>query len=165
MRVSSETLYYFDILKEIYSDGKEDLEITRSQILTRAFEDTRGITNWEPIINDAETISLKNMEYYSGNGMKIKAKVSDQVDNGIRELKYVFPSFTATRSVTLGVTVKYLLKGAIILNKSGQLEMEKNQFLEEQIVELEKKLKDLVAVINHDTLSNLMLDFKNKINY
>ena len=109
VRVASEVIYYFEELKKVYGTNI-DTEITRSQILTRAFEETKSISNWTPIIEDVNTIPLTNLEYISGSGTNIKAQISDDTEKGIRNLKYLFPSFTNTRSVTLGVTVKYILK-------------------------------------------------------
>ena len=56
----------------------------------------------------------------------------NDTEKGIRNLKYLFPSFTNTRSVTLGVTVKYMLKGALILNKTGQVSLDKSGSLDYQ---------------------------------
>lgn len=163
VRVASEAIYYFEELKKIYADTIEG-EITRSQILTRAFGETKSITNWTPIIEDTDTILLNNLEYISGNGTNIKAQISDEIEKGIRNLKYLMPSFTNTRSVTLGVTVKYMLKGALILNKTGQISLDKSSSLDYQIESLENNLKNIVAIINHEMLANILDDFKKKIN-
>ncbi|HEL0791721.1 TPA: hypothetical protein TU171_001588, partial [Streptococcus equi subsp. zooepidemicus] len=104
VRVSSEAIYYFEELKKYYTrDSKVD--ITRSQILTKAFEETKVITNWTSIINDTETISLEYLEYQKGYGTNVKVQISEEVEKGIRELKILLPNFTATRSVTFGVAV------------------------------------------------------------
>ncbi|EGO5974031.1 hypothetical protein IGL16_002306 [Enterococcus sp. AZ117] len=163
VRVASEVIYYFEELKKVYGTNI-DTEITRSQILTRAFEETKSISNWTPIIEDVNTIPLTNLEYISGSGTNIKAQISDDTEKGIRNLKYLFPSFTNTRSVTLGVTVKYMLKGALILNKTGQVSLDKSGSLDYQFEIFESKLKNIVAPINHEMLINLLNDFKNKIN-
>ena len=56
VRVSSEAIFYFEKLKKMYSNNSK-IELTRSQILTRAFKETKVISNWTSIINDTETIS------------------------------------------------------------------------------------------------------------
>ncbi|HGR1368598.1 TPA: hypothetical protein ACL3T2_000773, partial [Streptococcus pneumoniae] len=104
VRVSSEAIFYFEKLKKMYSNNSK-FELTRSQILTRAFEETKIITNWTSIINDTETISLEYLEYQKGYGTNVKVQISDEVEKGIRELKILLPNFTTTRSVTIGVAV------------------------------------------------------------
>ncbi|MGU7920689.1 hypothetical protein ACS6YF_10850 [Streptococcus suis] len=162
VRVSSEGIFYFEELKKIYA-GNSKIELTRSQILTRAFEETKAITNWEPIINDKETISLEYLEYQKGYGTNVKVQISEEVENGIRELKILLPNFTTTRSVTIGVTVKFMLKGAIILNKTGRVNTNKNLSTIEAIEELKQNLHDIVAPINYSLLENILNNFKNSI--
>ena len=53
VRVSSEAIFYFEKLKKMYSNNSK-IELTRSQILTRAFKETKVISNWTSIINDTE---------------------------------------------------------------------------------------------------------------
>ncbi|BDS75124.1 Uncharacterised protein [Streptococcus pneumoniae] len=162
VRVSSEAIYYFEELKKYYTrDSKVD--ITRSQILTRAFEETKVITNWTSIINDTETISLEYLEYQKGYGTNVKVQISEEVEKGIRELKILLPNFTATRSVTFGVAVKFMLKGAIILNKTGKINTDKNLSTIEAIEELKQNLQDIVAPINYNMLENILDSFKNNI--
>lgn len=162
VRVSSEAIYYFEELKKYYTrDSKVD--ITRSQILTRAFEETKVITNWTSIINDTETISLEYLEYQKGYGTNVKVQISEEVEKGIRELKILLPNFTATRSVTIGVAVKFMLKGAIILNKTGKITTDKNLSTIEAIEELKQNLQDIVAPINYNMLENILDSFKNNI--
>ena len=162
VRVSSEGIFYFEELKKIYA-GNSKIELTRSQILTRAFEETKAITNWEPIINDKETISLEYLEYQKGYGTNVKVQISEEVENGIRELKILLPNFTTTRSVTIGVTVKFMLKGSIILNKTGRVNTNKNLSTIEAIEELKQNLHDIVAPINYSLLENILNNFKNSI--
>lgn len=165
VRVSSETIYYFDELKKIYmNNDNTDVEITRSQILTRAFEETQSIVNWKIYIEDNKTISLKNLEYVNSSGTNVKVQIDDKIEKGIRSLKYIMPNFTGTRSVTLGVTVKLLLKTALILNKTDKVNINKSLSVDLQIKELKKNLENIVAIINHDLLDNVLNDFKNKIN-
>lgn len=162
VRVSSETIFYFDELKKIYTNILKN-EPTRSQILTKAFEETKTITNWTPIINDKETISLRLLEYQSGYGINVKVQISEEVEKGIRELKILLPNFTATRSVTIGVAVKFILKGAIILNKTGKVTTDKNTSIVKAVEELKQNLQNIVAPINHNVLENIIDNFKNNI--
>ncbi|HFR3428817.1 TPA: hypothetical protein ACHU7W_002082, partial [Streptococcus suis] len=80
-----------------------------------------------------------------------------------RELKILLPNFTATRSVTIGVAVKFMLKGAIILNKTGKITTDKNLSTIEAIEELKQNLQDIVAPINYNMLENILDSFKNNI--
>lgn len=161
-RVSGEVLFYFEELKKLYGKEAEERDITKSQILTRAFRETRGISNWIPIIEDTTSIPLNKMKYEKSTS--IKAELSEHTDKGIRDLKYILPSFTDTRSVTIGVTLKFLLKGALILNKTGQVaSMDELETIDYEFESLENNLKNLVAPINHEILSNMLSDFKNKL--
>ena len=162
VRGSSETIFYFEELKRIYANNPQN-ELTRSQILSRAFEETKSITNWTPVIEDKETISLNFLEYQSGYGTNVKVQISEEVEKGIRELKILLPNFTTTRSVTIGVAVKLMLKGAIILNKTGKVNSNKNISTIEAIEELKKNLHNIIAPINYNILENILDDFKNNI--
>ncbi|MEE5434564.1 hypothetical protein V2M14_11405, partial [Streptococcus pneumoniae] len=112
---------------------------------------------------DTETISLEYLEYQKGYGTNVKVQISDEVEKGIRELKILLPNFTTTRSVTIGVAVKFMLKGAIILNKTGKINTNKNLSTMEAIEELKQNLQDIVAPINYNVLENIMDNFKNNI--
>lgn len=162
VRVSSEGIFYFEKLKKIYTSTSK-IELTRSQILTRAFEETKAITNWTPIINDTETISLEHLEYQKGYGTNIKVQISEEVEKGIRELKILLPNFTTTRSVTVGVAVKFMLKAAIILNITGKVNINKELSSLKAVDELKKNLQDIVAPINYNILENILDNFKNNI--
>jgi hypothetical protein len=162
VRVSSEAIFYFEKLKKMYSNNSK-IELTRSQILTRAFKETKVISNWTSIINDTETISLEYLEYQKGYGTNVKVQISDEVEKGIRELKILLPNFTTTRSVTIGVAVKFMLKGAIILNKTGKINTNKNLSTMEAIEELKQNLHDIVAPINYNILENILNNFKDNI--
>ena len=162
VRVSSETIFYFEELKKMYTNNPK-IELTRSQILTRAFEETKSITNWTPIVEDKETISLNFLEYQNGYGTNVKVQISEEIKKGIGEVKILLPNFTGTRSVTIGVTVKFILKGAIILNKTGKVYTNKNISTIEAIEELKKKLHNIIAPINYNMLENILDDFKNSI--
>jgi hypothetical protein len=162
VRVSSEGIFYFEKLKKIYTSTSK-IELTRSQILTRAFEETKAITNWTPIINDTETISLEHLEYQKGYGTNIKVQISEEVEKGIRELKILLPNFTTTRSVTVGVAVKFMLKAAIILNITGKVNINKELSSLKAVDELKQNLQDIVAPINYNILENILDNFKNNI--
>lgn len=162
VRVSSEGIFYFEKLKKIYTSTSK-IELTRSQILTRAFEETKVITNWTPIINDTETIPLEHLEYQKGYGTNVKVQISEEVEKGIRELKILLPNFTTTRSVTVGVAVKFMLKAAIILNVTGKVNIDKNLSSLKAIDELKQNLRDIVAPINYNMLENILDNFKNNI--
>lgn len=162
VRVSSEGIFYFEKLKKIYTSTSK-IELTRSQILTRAFEETKVITNWTPIINDTETISLEHLEYQKGYGTNIKVQISEEVEKGIRELKILLPNFTTTRSVTVGVAVKFMLKAAIILNITGKVNINKELSSLKAVDELKQNLQDIVAPINYNILENILDNFKNNI--
>ena len=62
VRVSSECMYYFSLLEEIYSKEFTGI-VTRGMILSKAFEETKHLNNWLEINNDTLTIPLHNIEY------------------------------------------------------------------------------------------------------
>lgn len=158
VRVASEVIYYFEQLKKIYNDD-ENSEITRSQILMRAYKETNSIDDWTPII-EKKMVSQNDFDYLSGHGTNIKVQISDEAEKGIRNLKYRMPAFTNTRSVTLGVTVKYVLKGALVLNKTGQVVVPQVDSINTQIKLLETDLKEIVASANYDRLETIISTFK-----
>ena len=162
VRVSSEGIFYFEKLKKIYTSTSK-IELTRSQILTRADEATPAMPNRTPSINDTETISLEHLEYQKGYGTNIKVQISEEVEKGIRELKILLPNFTTTRSVTVGVAVKFMLKAAIILNITGKVNINKELSSLKAVDELKQNLQDIVAPINYNILENILDNFKNNI--
>ena len=56
-----------------------------------------------------------------------------------------------------------MLKGAIILNKTGKVNSNKNISTIEAIEELKKNLHNIIAPINYNILENILDDFKNNI--
>ena len=56
-----------------------------------------------------------------------------------------------------------MLKGAIILNKTGKINTDKNLSTMEAIEELKQNLHDIVAPINYNILENILNNFKDNI--
>ncbi|BBG82501.1 TPA: hypothetical protein VVE56_001435 [Streptococcus pneumoniae] len=162
VRVSSECMYYFSLLEEIYSKEFTGI-VTRGMILSKAFEETKHLNNWLEINNDTLTIPLHNIEYSKGYGVKIKAEINENVDRGIRNLKIELPKYLPVRSVTIGVTVKLICKAAILLRTDEKFRQNETMSISEIFESLEKNLKKIVAPINYDNLQDILSDSKNEI--
>ncbi|HHK7075120.1 TPA: hypothetical protein ACQXJM_000609, partial [Streptococcus pneumoniae] len=108
VRISGEAAYYLRMLKEKY-ETSEGINITKATILTRAFQNSKTVTNWTKVVQD-NSISLKNIYPVEEKELKLNVALSDEVAEGIKKYKEILPSATNTQSVTLGVCVKFLLK-------------------------------------------------------
>ena len=94
--------------------------------------------------------------------LKLNVDVSDRVAKGITQYKQFLPSATNTKSVTLGVCVKYILKASLLAHLTEKENLESDDEFDKEFLKLQSSLEELVAPINHDLLKNILWNFKNK---
>ena len=160
VRISAESAFYIRELRKIY-EQESDTHITKAIIIAKAFDSTQNVTNWKKVVQD-NSIPLNNIYPVEEKELKINVDISDRVASGIKQYKNILPSATNTRSVTLGVCLKYILKAALLSYQTQNDELISEDAIEKQFIELQKNLSDIVAPVNYDTLTNLLWDFKNK---
>ena len=158
VRISVEAAYYIRELKKIY-EKSEEIKITKATILTRAFQNSKVVSNWKKVIQD-NSIPLKNIYPVEEKELKLNVALSDDVDKGIKQYKEIFPSVTNTQSVTLGVCVKFLLKAELMTQLDLNLSNSEKDF-DKQFDTLESQLKEITAPINHKILTDILWNFKN----
>ena len=158
VRISGEAAYYLRMLKEKY-ETSEGINITKATILTRAFQNSKTVTNWTKVVQD-NSISLKNIYPVEEKELKLNVALSDEVAEGIKKYKEILPSATNTQSVTLGVCVKFLLKAELMTQLNHDISEPEKDF-DKKFSILEKQLLEIVAPVNHKLLSDTIWNFKN----
>ncbi|WP_449459450.1 hypothetical protein [Streptococcus suis] len=161
VRISAESAFYIRELRKIY-EQESDTHITKAIIIAKAFDSTQNVTNWKKVVQD-NSIPLNNIYPVEEKELKINVDISDRVASGIKQYKNILPSATNTRSVTLGVCLKYILKAALLSYQTQNDELISEDAFEKQFIELQKNLSEIVAPVNYDTLTNLLWDFKNRL--
>lgn len=160
VRISAESAFYIRELRKIYEE-ESDTHITKAVIIAKAFDSTQNVTNWKKVVQD-NSISLSNIYPVEEKELKINVDISDRVATGIKQYKNILPPATNTKSVTLGVCLKYILKAALLSYQIKNNELISDDEFEKQFIELQKNLAEIVAPVNYDTLTNLIWDFKSK---
>lgn len=160
VRISAESAYYIRELKKIY-EKESDTRVTKAMIIAKAFDSAQNVTNWKKVVQD-NSIALNGIYPVEEKELKINVDISDRVATGIKQYKNILPSATNTRSVTLGVCLKYILKSALLAYQMQEDELMSDDEFEKQFIALQKNLAEIVAPVNQDTLNNLIWDFKNK---
>lgn len=159
VRISAECMYYMKLLEEIYSENNIG-KLTNGILLTRAYEDIENSTNWKQVYTD-NSISLSNIEYDSRYGKVIKAEISEEMNENIRNLKSVLAKEFSLSNVTIGATVKYIFKAAVLLYKKNIANVGN---IDEEFLFLKTELEKIVAPINYDELHILLEKTKKRLN-
>ncbi|UOB20910.1 hypothetical protein [Macrococcus armenti] len=118
-RISIETSEYFRLLKEKYEE-EASANMTQVMVISKALEDIASIINWEKVIDD-NSIKLRNTKSKKVKDLRIRVQISEELKKSIDSYKLFLPQFTNTRSVTKGVTLKYIFKGALLLKIKPEL--------------------------------------------
>ena len=142
-------------------EKQTDTKITKAIILTKAFDTSLGITNWKKVVQD-NSIPLNNIYPVEEKELKLNVDVSDRVAKGITQYKQILPFATNTKSVTLGVCVKFIIKASLLVHLTEKENLESDDEFDKQFLILQSSLEELVAPINHDLLKNILWKFKNK---
>ncbi|MGV2875860.1 hypothetical protein ROU88_08185 [Macrococcus capreoli] len=158
-RISIETSEYFRLLKEKYEDETKT-NLTQAIVIARALDDVAAISNWEKVIHD-NSIKLRfiEKEELESKELRLRVQLSDQLKNTIYNYKLLLPDHTKTRSVSIGVTLKYIFKGALLLQSNPEIAQDQLD-IDSKFEKYEKILLEYVAPANEDKFKSLLQDLK-----
>lgn len=109
VRISVETAEIIEELKARY-EAEQQIKFTKSDVLMKAVNDNESSweeTKWENIEIQVPKKAI------TPSATRPKFDISPNVDNQLKRLKAYLPSYLGTRSVTLGVAIKYAVKLAL----------------------------------------------------
>ena len=89
--------------------------------------------------------------------------MSPQIQETIQNYKYYLPQFVGTRSITLGVTLNYIFKGAILIRKDSTLIDTVSKGVDSILDKYEARLINLIAPINKELFESTFKELKNEI--
>ncbi|WP_414047661.1 hypothetical protein ACMGE7_01935 [Macrococcus equi] len=119
VRISIETQEYFRLLQEKYEEESKT-NMTQAMVISKAIEDIASISNWKKVIDD-NSIKLRYIEPEEAKELRLRVQISDELKKTIDSYKFLLPKYTNTRSVTKGVTLKFIFKGALLLKSNPEL--------------------------------------------
>lgn len=160
-RISRETAQYFQILKDIYEKEYQD-SFTQSSVISRAVEDVSALSQWEKIVND-NTIKIQPKKEITDKDLRIRVQLSPQIQESIQNYKFYLPQFVGTRSITLGVTLNYIFKGAILARSNPDLIDNLSKNIDNILDKYEIRILDLIAPINRDIFESTFKEMKNEV--
>lgn len=139
-RISIETARLLEKMR-IFYEKKTGGTITKGECLIRAFEDSRWVedetynTSWKNI-HDTPLPPVESDYEVSQTAQMLKIQVTNDVKEGIQNLKEKLRNLLGLRSVTVGVCIREILKAAYLKNQNFY--KEKNQ----------KNISNLTSIFN-----------------
>ncbi|XOQ36233.1 MAG: AbiTii domain-containing protein [Lactococcus sp.] len=174
-RISIETAMLLEMMRDSY-EVKIGGNVTKGDCLIRAFEDSRWTeshdydTIWKTI-HSTPMPSIPKYEYpLKPSAQMLKIQITDDVKDAIQKLKEQLPTIIGTRSVTIGVCIREILKAAYIKENNfyNEFENKKNTIsaviLEQPIIDadiLDKKTKDKMIGLLEETQKQMNALFDN----
>lgn len=122
VRISYETAILIEELKSIY-ENLEKSPITKGEVLIRSYYDAQWVKNWQEIY--AAKIKVSNNYEIKENALRPRLQITEEVEQGIKDLKIKIANELSLRSVTVGVVIRLILKASLIKNIS-EIEAEPN---------------------------------------
>lgn len=161
-RISRETACFFEMLKNKY-EIESNSNFTQAAVISKAVEEVSAINDWEKIINDTTTVKIKTDIEITDKDLRIRVQISPQIKISIENYKYFFPQFVGTRSVTLGVTLHHIFKGALLIRENPSLVNPVVDDIDDIFANGEAKMLDLIAPINREIFKNIFSEMKNDV--
>lgn len=160
-RISRKTAQIFQILKDIYEQEYQD-SFTQASVISKAVEDVSALNQWEKIVQD-NTIKIQTKKEITDKDLRIRVQLSPQIQESIQNYKFYLPQIVGTRSITLGVTLNYIFKGAILVRNNPDLIDNMSKNIDNILDKYETRLLDLIAPINRDFFESTFKEMKNEI--
>lgn len=152
-RISIETARLMEQVKRLYENEK-GVTITRAEVLMNAYHDSLWVTNWEKQVRERrKEVTVERIEI-TPSSQKLKVHISDEVKNGIAELKEVIPIHISSRSVTYGVVIEYILLAAH-LKINDEKDNKKEDILEYEFKKFKDKLADILDITEYEAVIEL----------
>lgn len=120
-RLSIETARLLEKMRLFY-EKKTGGSVSKGDCLIMAYTDSLWVNDWKKIFD--ETPPPTEKYEISPTAQLLKVRISDDVKSGIQELKELLPQLIGTRSVTVGICIREILKAAYIKNSSSSIEDE-----------------------------------------
>lgn len=147
-RISIETARLMEQVKRLYEIEK-GVTITRAEVLMNAYRDSLWVNDWEKDVRSKKiTVNIEKSEI-TPSSQKLKVHISDEVEQGIKNLKEKIPKDISTRSVTYGVVIEYILLAAY-LKISQETE---NKMIGNITTKFNKFKEELSQIVNNRELS------------
>lgn len=114
-RISIETARLLERMRNFY-EKEMGGAVTKGNCLIKAYYDSLWVEDWKENF-DTPTPSISKSDYeVSPTGQLLKVQITDEVKNGIQNLKMNLPKIIGARSVTVGVCIREILKAAYLKN-------------------------------------------------
>ncbi|WP_143463125.1 hypothetical protein [Levilactobacillus enshiensis] len=161
VRISKETAQIFQALRDVYEQayGKP---MTQAMIISKALDDISNLSRWDKVINNTSA-SIKTLKEITEKDLRIRVQLSPQMQETIQNYKYYLPQFAGTRSITLGVTLKFIFKGAMLVQNDSTLLDSESRDIGSILSDCESRLAELIAPTNKDTFESLFKELKHEI--
>lgn len=161
VRISRETAQIFQTLKDIYEQAYGET-MTQAMIISRALDDVSGLSRWDKVVNN-NSVSINTSKEIEEKDLRIRVQLSPQMQETIQNYKYYLPRFAGTRSITLGVTLKFIFKGAILVRTDSSLADPALRDVDSIVDNYESRLAELIAPTNKNTFESLFKELKEDI--
>lgn len=120
-RLSIETARLLERMRVFY-ENEIGGSVTKGDCLIKAYNDSLWVEDWKKVF-DTPLPPINKTEYeVSPTGQLLKVQITNEVRSGIQELKTKLPDLIGTRSVTVGVCIREILKAAYLkkINNSNE---------------------------------------------
>lgn len=157
VRLSYETAIMLEELKQIY-ENRERKPVTKGEVLNNAYYDTKDVDSWLSIYE--KKIPLKDTYEIKENALRPRLQITNEVEQGIKELKIEIAKELGLRSVTIGVVIKLIMKAALLKYSLDESKAESinrifekyknqvsNNFSEDNAIQMLKVLNSIEAEI------------------
>lgn len=161
-RLSIETARLLERMRVFY-ENEIGGSVTKGDCLIKAYNDSLWVEDWKKVF-DTSLPSINESEYeISPTGQLLKVHITDEVRNGIQNLKTNLPKIIGTRSVTVGVCIREILKAAYLKNIKNSKESMKIKKIQE-VIKKEKEYVHLNFDENiHDDVISLLDNVEKEI--
>lgn len=156
-RIAIDTAELLEDLKRLYEE-KLGVTVTKGMVVMKAYEDSEWVTDWK-IVNK-KIIKLENRYEIKPNHLKLRIQISEEVEEGIKNLKNTLPKDLGVRSVTIGVCLRLILKAAYIKNTEKE---EYTDTLNNLFNKYKKKANDLFNEENSNQVISLLEELQKEI--
>ena len=110
-RISFETAQYLEEMR-LYYELVTGGSVSKGECLNRAYRDSLSIVDWKKVYESKILISNHSI---SDSSKLLKVQITEETRDGIQKLKSTLPLVLGSRSVTVGVCIREILKAAYIV--------------------------------------------------
>lgn len=161
VRISLETAELLEELKLIY-EKNEKSSVTKGEVLVRSYYDSKWVEDWQKV--HEKKVRLKNDYDIKPNALRPRLEITNEVEEGIKNLKLKMADVLGLRNVTVGVVIRLILKASFIKNTDSVSNVEIVQSIFQKykaktVVEFDSDIQKRVLAL----LNNIEEDLNEKI--